>query len=167
MKQERFVNAMCDPTITSQTEAARKAGYKKDRARITAAENVTKGNVLSAIQQRREELKEYLGVDEDFVWAGVTQLAAEGKQETVKLNAFRTLSEFFGMKTQDAKNPKDAITAQEQLAQDYMLEFAKERQLNIGDLTEADKEYCRDRAERVMALVDEKDAQLQEFKGTQ
>ena len=56
LRQNRFVEAMADPSTRSQTEAGRIAGYKHPTPR--ASENVRKSEVATEIEKRRAELSD-------------------------------------------------------------------------------------------------------------
>ncbi len=62
-RQERFIKEMASPNIKSATEAAIKAGYSAENARIIASENLTKLNITAEIEKRKKQLAALAGVD--------------------------------------------------------------------------------------------------------
>lgn len=54
LKQRRFVNEYC--IDENATQAAIRAGYSEDTARQIGCENLTKPNIIEAIEARREEI---------------------------------------------------------------------------------------------------------------
>ena len=55
IRQEKFVEAITDPSTSSQTEAGRKAGYSPRSVKEIASENMAKPNVANAIAIRKTE----------------------------------------------------------------------------------------------------------------
>lgn len=53
--QNRFVKYIFDETTKSQTEAARRAGYSKSRANLTACELMKNPKIRKAIEQIERE----------------------------------------------------------------------------------------------------------------
>lgn len=66
-KQEYFCNLIANDHTISHVDAAIKAGYRKENARITAAKNLTKTNIIAKIDEIKEEKKKLLDVDENWV----------------------------------------------------------------------------------------------------
>lgn len=54
-REKRFVEAMADPRVKSQTEAAIRAGYSPSTARIIASQKLTKLNISEAIECRKQK----------------------------------------------------------------------------------------------------------------
>lgn len=54
-REKRFVEAMADPRVKTQTEAAVRAGYSPSTARIIASQKLTKLNISEAIERRKEK----------------------------------------------------------------------------------------------------------------
>lgn len=57
-RQAKFVEAMVDPSVTSQAEAARIAGYKESEAHIRGSQNIAKSNIQQAIEIEQSKLRE-------------------------------------------------------------------------------------------------------------
>lgn len=74
-RQSKFVDAMVDPQTKSQTEAAKKAGYAKNRLRQTAHETVTKSYIQEAIKNRKAKLAQLAEVTEKEVMGATVEIA--------------------------------------------------------------------------------------------
>lgn len=57
-RQAKFVEAMVDPKVKTQTDAAIKAGYKPNSARSTASEYLTKPNIQQALTIAHQRIEE-------------------------------------------------------------------------------------------------------------
>lgn len=70
IRQEKFVEAIVDPETKSQSEAAIKAGFPVDTARITASQLLTNPNIRERIEQRKAEMAKYANIHADLVFGG-------------------------------------------------------------------------------------------------
>ena len=74
-QQERFIENMANPAIKSQTEAAVKAGCPPKNARITASKWLTKANIRTAIQERKQRALDHAQVTpEEVLGSAVFQM---------------------------------------------------------------------------------------------
>jgi phage terminase small subunit len=108
-RQKAFVEAMADPTVKSATEAAKRAGYSEKGAKVKASQMVTSGNFSEYIEQRKKEIAEYSGITPEFVIGGVTQLALDAEENTVKLGAYKTLGNYIGLDKAPLEKPDERL----------------------------------------------------------
>ena len=74
-KQEAFIEAMADPTVKSQTEAAKRVGYSPKTARVIASQNLTKLNIYQPILERKKRaLAHYEVTREEVIGSAVFQM---------------------------------------------------------------------------------------------
>lgn len=113
IKQKKFA----DEYIISgnATQAAIKAGYSKKTARFTGAENLTKPNIKSYIDERMKKLEEEAIADQTEVLKYLTRVLRDEEREEVLVNAGN-----FEQKIQSMKvSTKDKIKAAELLGKRY------------------------------------------------
>lgn len=96
-RQKAFVEAMADPTVKSQAEAARRAGYAPSGAKVEASKNLTKPNLVVEIENRKQEIAQYSGITAEFVIGGISKLALDAEENTVRLGAYKTLGNYIGL----------------------------------------------------------------------
>lgn len=68
-RQRAFVDAFCADPLTGKAEAARKAGYKADRAQITACELMKHPEILREIERRTTKTLSSVSLTKDTVLA--------------------------------------------------------------------------------------------------
>lgn len=74
-REKKFVEAMADSRVKTQTEAAVKAGYSPLTARIIASQKLTKLNILEAIERRKQKVIEHADVTpEEVLGSAVFQM---------------------------------------------------------------------------------------------
>lgn len=113
IKQKKFA----DEYIISgnATQAAIKAGYSKKTARFTGAENLTKPNIKSYIDERMKKLEEEAIADQTEVLKYLTRVLRDEEKEEVLVNVGNFEQEIQPMKV----STKDKIKAAELLGKRY------------------------------------------------
>lgn len=113
IKQKKFA----DEYIISgnATQAAIKAGYSKKTARFTGAENLTKPNIKSYIDERMKKLEEEAIADQTEVLKYLTRVLRDEEKEEVLVNVGNFEQEIQSMKV----STKDKIKAAELLGKRY------------------------------------------------
>ena len=113
IKQKKFA----DEYIISgnATQAAIKAGYSKKTARFTGAENLTKPNIKSYIDERMKKLEEEAIADQTEVLKYLTRILRDEEREEVLVNVGNFEQEIQSMKV----STKDKIKAAELLGKRY------------------------------------------------
>lgn len=113
IKQKKFA----DEYIISgnATQAAIKAGYSKKTARFTGAENLTKPNIKSYIDERMKKLEEEAIADQTEVLKYLTRVLRDEEREEVLVNVGNFEQEIQSMKV----STKDKIRAAELLGKRY------------------------------------------------
>jgi len=86
-KQKAFVNEYV--VCRNGAEAARRAQYAVQSARITASKLLTKTNIRSAIAAKEEELAMKLDLDRDTVMAGVFSGITQARENNDAGNVIR------------------------------------------------------------------------------
>jgi len=74
-RQDKFVDAIISPETKSQTEAALKANYSPNTAKVIASENLTKPYIVEEIQKRKERLARLAEVHEKEVMGATVEIA--------------------------------------------------------------------------------------------
>lgn len=74
-RQEKFVDKMIDPEITSPKRAAIEAGYSPDSAAVIASENLNKPYILEAIEKRKADAALFANVTGEQVIGATAQRA--------------------------------------------------------------------------------------------
>lgn len=113
IKQKKFA----DEYIISgnATQAAIKTGYSKKTARFTGAENLTKPNIKSYIDERMKKLEEEAIADQTEVLKYLTRVLRDEEKEEVLVNVGNFEQEIQSMKV----STKDKIKAAELLGKRY------------------------------------------------
>ncbi len=113
IKQKKFA----DEYIISgnATQAAIKAGYSKKTARFTGAENLTKPNIKSYIDERMKKLEEEAIADQAEVLKYLTRVLRDEEREEILVNVGNFEQEIQSMKV----STKDKIKAAELLGKRY------------------------------------------------
>lgn len=116
-KQKRF----CDEYIISlnATQAAIKAGYSENSAKVIGAENLTKPNLKKYIDDRMAEKEKALIADQDEVLKYLTSvLRGETESEIVVVEGIG-MGESTARKVQKAPDEKERLKAAELLGKRY------------------------------------------------
>lgn len=113
IKQQKFA----DEYIISgnATQSAIKAGYSKKTARQVGAENLTKPNIKSYIDERMKKLEEEAIADQAEVLKYLTRVLRDEEREDVLVNVGNYEQEIQSMKV----SAKDRIKAAELLGKRY------------------------------------------------
>lgn len=74
-RQQKFVEAVADPKVKSNTEAAKRAGYSKRTAAQIAEENLRKPEIFEAIEKRKAKLAELAQVSVVQVLGATAEIA--------------------------------------------------------------------------------------------
>ncbi|HLM62482.1 MAG TPA: terminase small subunit [Pyrinomonadaceae bacterium] len=75
LREKKFVEAMADSRVKTQTEAAIIAGYSLATARIIASQKLTKLNISEAIEQRKQKVIKHADITpEEVLGSAVFQM---------------------------------------------------------------------------------------------
>lgn len=74
-RQQRFVEAVADPNVKSNAEAARRAGYSPKTAGEIAKENLQKPYIFEAIEKRKARLAELARVTDEHILGATAEIA--------------------------------------------------------------------------------------------
>lgn len=113
IKQKKFADEYI--IRGNATQAAIKAGYSKKTARFTGAENLTKPNIKSYIDERMKKLEEEAIADQTEVLKYLTRVLRDEEREEVLVNVGNFEQEIQSMKV----STKDKIRAAELLGKRY------------------------------------------------
>ena len=113
IKQRKFADEYIK--TGNATQSAIKAGYSKKTARQVGAENLTKPNIKSYIDERMKQLEEEAIADQAEVLKYLTRVLRDEEREDVLVNVGNYEQEIQSMKV----SAKDRIKAAELLGKRY------------------------------------------------
>ena len=118
-KQQRF----CDEYLIdlNATQAAIRAGYSEKTAKVIAAENLTKPNLKTYIDERMAEKEKSLIADQDEVLKYLTSVLRGESQSEVIVVEGMGLGESSARAMQKAPDEKERLRAAELLGKRYGL----------------------------------------------
>lgn len=111
-RQEKFVAALIE--TGSGAEAARRAGYSPHTARAIASENLTKPNVLAAIEERRAMIAREHAVTVDTLMADLRKakdLAMSQGRPSAAVSAIMAMAKLGGLIEGHRHRPLDPYEA--------------------------------------------------------
>ena len=136
VKQKRFVENIL--TSDNQTQAAIKAGYKPESARITASENLTKDNIKSEINKRTAEIEAKTDITLQEVIENARYLINLGKEKqngTDISNGNKQLGEMIAAFKQAIINedkPKQLNSSEIEGLEQIASEYVRKQAIKIG-----------------------------------
>ena len=113
IKQKKFADEYIK--TGNATQSAINAGYSKKTARFTGAENLTKPNIKTYIDERMKKLEEEAIADQSEILKYLTRIIRDEEREEVLVN----VGNFEQERQEIKRSAKDKIKAAELLGKRY------------------------------------------------
>lgn len=97
VRQQRFVDHVCNPDCPDTKTAMRRAGYSEKYADCKAGELVRNSRVQAAIKAERERIKAMVSMSEEEIISTLTELARGSEGAASRLKALDLLMKSKGM----------------------------------------------------------------------